>query len=498
MSKISSGTDIYEWLGISEHASQEEIHRAYRQAARRLHPDVNVKAGATEQFLNIKEAYEILSDPDRRAAYDRKISPSQKSTQPVRIDIQYSREAIQRSTEQQLIYANIELQILSDPDQLDEPPPPLNVALVLDTSTSMKGARSEIVKATAIELIRQLRPQDTLSIVAFDDKADVALLAGSHINIRKAEARIHALRASGGTEIFKGLEAGFNEVLRNYRPSHTNHIILITDGHTYGDETACQHLADEAAQKDIGLSSLGIGGKWNDTLLDDLATRTGGDCLYVREPKDIHDLLTNKLTRLRKAYAERMRLDFQCGSGVSLIYAFRLNPEIGALPLESPIKLGSLSMGGRQQILLELIVNPLRPEIEKALLIDGSFSFEIPSRSARYQVPITLFRPVDENPQPETPSHPISKALSKLTLYRMQEKANEDISNGKFAEASIRLKNVATHLLAQGEPELAQTVLDEAKLIEQGQNLSEEGKKRIKYGTRALLLPAGNNQDNES
>ncbi|MEW6405146.1 MAG: DnaJ domain-containing protein [Chloroflexota bacterium] len=497
MSSIPSETNLYEWLGISEHASQDEIHRAYRKAARRLHPDVNIEAGATEHFLNIKEAYEVLSDPDRRAAYDQKIPRSHEPTQPVRIDIRYSREAIQHSTEQQLIYAHIELQILPDPDHIAEPPPPLNVALVLDTSTSMKGARLEIVKATAIELIRQLRPQDTVSIVAFDDKAEISLLAGSHINIRKAEARIHGLHASGGTEIYKGLEAGFNEVLRNYRPSHTNHIILITDGHTYGDETACQRLANEAAQKDIGLSSLGIGGKWNDTLLDDLATRTGGDCLYVREPKDIRDLLTKKMTRLQEAYAERMSLDFQCGSGISLNYAFRLSPEIGALPIESPIKLGSLSMGSSQRILLELIVDPIPPEVEKALLFDGAFRFEIPSKSASYQIPITLFRPVDTDPQPETPSHHISKALSRLTLYRMQEKANEEISNGKFVEASIRLKNVATHLLAQGEPELAQTVLAEAEKIKLGQNLSEEGKKRIKYGTRALLLPAGNNQDHE-
>ena len=498
MSSILSGTNLYERLGISENASLDEIQRAYRKAARRLHPDVNIEAGATEHFINVKEAYEILMDPDRRTAYDQNIPQSQKTTQPVRIDIQYSRSGLQHSTEQQLLYASIEMEILPDPAHKDESPPPLNVTLVLDTSTSMRGARLNIVKATAIELIRQLRSKDTISIIAFDDRADIALPAGAHINIRKAEGRIHALHASGGTEIFKGLEAGFNEVLRNYRPSNTNHIILITDGHTYGDEIACQRLADEAAQKDIGLSSLGIGGKWNDTLLDDLAIRTGGDCLYIHEPKDIRDLLTQKLKRLRKAYAERISLDFEPGPGVSLNYAFRLKPEIGVLPLEPPIKLGSLSKGNRQRILLELVIDPIPPEVQQALLIDGQFSFEIPSKSASYRIPITLLRPVYADAQPDTPSPHISKALSKLTLYRMQEKAQEEISKGEFADASTRLKNVATHLLAQGEPELAQTVSTEAEHIKNGRNLSEEGKKRIKYGTRALLLPEGNNQDNES
>ncbi len=497
MSSMSDETNLYERLGISEYASQDEILRAYRKAARRLHPDVNVEAGATEHFINIKEAYEVLIDPHKRAAYDQNIPQTQKPAQPVRIDIQYSQTVIQHSTEPQLIYAHIEMEILPDPTLSDEPPPPLNVALVLDTSTSMKGARLDIVKATAIELIRQLRPQDTVSIIAFNDKAKIAIPSGSHANSRKAEGRIHALHARGGTEIFKGLEAGFKEVQRNYRPSYTNHIILITDGHTYGDEKDCQDLADAAAQKGIGLSSLGIGGRWNDVLLDDLATRTGGNCLYVHKPKDIRDLLTKKLNRLQQAYAEQMSLDFRCGSGINLNYAFKLAPESGALSLESPVKLGSLPKGNHLQVLLELIVDPMPIEVKEALLIDGDFLFEIPSKSASYQIPIMLCRSVDANPPPETPSPKITKALSKLTLYRIQEKAREEISKGELAKASTRLKYIATHLLAQGEPELAQVVLTEAAQIEERQDLSEEGKKRIKYGTRALL-PAGNNQVSES
>jgi len=491
----SSRTNLYERLGIMDHASPNEIQKAYHEAALRLHPDVNVEVGATELFLDVKEAYEILSDQNRRTAYDQNIPQSQTPSHPVRVNIEYSRQAIQNTTEQQLIYAYIEKEILPDPNHSDGPSPPINVALVLDTSTSMKGARLEIVKATAIELIRQIQSRDTVSIITFNDKAYVALPASSHINARQAEARIRALQATGGTEIFQGLEAGYCEVLRNYQTSNTNHIILITDGHTYGDELECQRLADEASQKDIGLSSLGIGGKWNDTLLDDLGRRTGGECLYVHDPKDIRNLLTKKLAKLQRAYAERITLDFKLGSNITLNFAFRLSPEIGPLPLESPIKLASLSKGSCQRILLELIVEQISPQIEKALLLDGVFSFEIPSNHSSYQVPITLHCPVNPNPQPETPSSRIYDALAKLTLYRMQEEANEEISSGDFTKASTRLKNMATHLLAQGETELAQTVLTEAEQIRKGHNYSEDGKKRIKYGTRALLLSANNNQD---
>ena len=484
--------NFYERLGVPEYATAEEIRKAYREAARRFHPDVNIEAGATEHFLDIKEAYEILINAESRASYDSDGQSFQRTSQPVRIDIQYSRPSIHHSKEQQLLYALLEIDIIPDSTHVDDPAPPLNISLILDTSTSMKGARLDVLKATAIEFVRNLRPQDIVSIISFNDKADIALPARSRTNPKIAEGRIHGLQARGGTEIFNGLQTGYDEVLKNYKPSNTNHIILITDGHTYGDGQDCQNLADDAANKDIGLSSLGIGGKWNDVLLDDLATRTGGDCFYVNNPKEISNMLTKKLTRLQKAYAERLCLEFECGQNISLNYAFRLLPEVGVLRLNSPFKLGSLSKSGRQQILFEFVATPIRPEVKKVLLFNGIFSFDLPSSSSSFQVPVDLAIDIQQEKDPAIPPGPITKALAKLTLYRMQELAKKDISDGKFSEASARLKNVATHLASQGESELARTVLAEAEHIKSGENLSEEGKKQIKYGTRSLLLPVGN------
>lgn len=62
--------DYYSAMGISRDATQDEIKRAYRKLARKYHPDVSKEPDAEERFKKIGEAYEVLKDPEKRAAYD--------------------------------------------------------------------------------------------------------------------------------------------------------------------------------------------------------------------------------------------------------------------------------------------------------------------------------------------------------------------------------------------------------------------------------------------
>lgn len=479
--------DYYAVLGVFRDASQEEIKRAYFESAQRLHPDKNVAAGETELFLEIQKAYEVLSNPKRRVLYDATLPPEIEANSVLKHEIIFSRPNLVKLSEQQLVYVLLEIGARTEKESL--PTPPLNLCLVLDRSTSMQGDKMDMVKATAIQLLRSLRSEDVLSVIAFSDYAEVIVPASLNIDNKKQENRIQMIQASGATEIFNGLQAGLKEIRRTLDPSRVNHIILLTDGQTYGDEQACLKLAEEAASMNIGITGMGIGNDWNDIFLDALAGKTGGSSAYISKPKDIQRLLVDKFNTLISTFADDVLLEFKTSEHVQLNYVFRLQPEGGCVVLESPMHLGPILRDTPLQVLFEFLVNSPALTEDVVTLLNGSLKASITVHPTPVPpIRFNLSREVQVNPSLEPPPTRMLSALSRLTLYRLQERARTSADQGQYEAASRHLQNLATHLLAQGENSLAKTALLEADNLERMHAWTANGSKDIKYNTRALLI----------
>src|SRR5512138_482866 len=438
--------DYYTLLGITRDASLEEIKRAYFEAARKLHPDKNTAAGETELFLGVQQAYETLTNSKRRMQYDATLPPEETPSHPYTHKVLYSRSNLVRLDESQLLYFILE--VGAPASARESPCSPLNVCLVLDRSTSMQGEKMDIVKATAIQVLRNLRAQDILSVVTFSDRAEVIIPAAYHQDKARLEAKIQMIQPSGATEIYQGLEAGVKEVMRSLDKKRINHIILLTDGRTYGDEQQCLALASKLAQHGIGISGMGIGQEWNDIFLDVLSTRTGGSSAYIAQPQDIKRLLLEKFNALAKTYAEDVTLDLKNLQDVQLTYAFRLQPDPSPLALgEDTLHLGPILQDTSTQVIFEYIIRPKAVKSETLTIMDGTLKVSIASQVL--PVPplrMQLKRSISDSPETDPPPPQIVQALSRLMLYRMQERAHREVEKGNIDGATRQLKALASNL----------------------------------------------------
>jgi Ca-activated chloride channel family protein len=302
-------------------------------------------------------------------------------------------------------------------------------------------------------------------------------------------ATVSTMRASGATAMYEGLRDGMREVSRNFHPHYINHLVLITDGHTYGDADSCLELADEARAKGVAISAMGIGEDWNDEFLDQLASRTGGSSAYIASHRAVTAFVEDRIRSLGTAYAERVQLVIAPAPGVKLDSIFKVSPD--PLPLDAdpqPIPLGLLDVSAPTSLIAQfsiLVQDDAGPEYHLGrILADADI---LMGKNSKEQAVVDLKATVTDNPVQSRPPTQLLQALSKVTLYRLQEHARTAIEQGDIEEATRSLRLLSTRLLERGEEELALEASREADRVAATREISNEGHKSLKYGTRALI-----------
>ncbi|MGC9357016.1 MAG: VWA domain-containing protein [Anaerolineae bacterium] len=480
--KIDPEKDYYAFLDLSVEAEEAEIKQAYRQLARRYHPDA--REGDEEAFRRVQEAYEVLGNRALRRAYDRQreargLTPDA----PISCDFLLSRTRIPAMDSDQMIYLLVEIEPARDlPKQRQS----LNLALVIDRSTSMSGHRIENVKLAAHDLVDSLRPSDRLAVVAFSDRAEI--LAESTRGDDKVElhSAISHLHPGGGTEIYRGLVAGLDEVRRHATPESIDHVIFLTDGRTYGDESLALAEAQRAGAEGIGISALGIGEDWNDLFLDALARRGNGVSEYINSPTQIRALLRDQIRDLGSIVARGVRLQMTPTDYVRVPSVYRVAPYIENMltPSGEPILLGNLS-DETVILLMEIVVR--QPQTGDRRMVRLDLEANTHDQQARIRIRRDVVaRFVMGRPEPEAVPMRLLSLLARLSIFRLQEQAWEALESGNAEHATHLLESAATRLFDMGYRELAQAALVEAGRVSRGGTASLGGRKKLRYGTRSL------------
>lgn len=481
--------DYYEILEVPPTATNDEIRQAHRTLARRYHPDVNKDPSADRRFQEIQEAFETLGNPEERQKYDRlREQQGLDKSSALTLRAIASHKTLLAIPEEQAYYVLLNVTPAGD---LPTSRLPLNLCLVLDRSTSMQGMRLQQVKEATRQIIDKLQPDDALGLVVFSDRSEVLLPSQRNVDKAMAKSIASTIQPGGGTEMLQGLLAGLEEIERNRSDTSVNHLILLTDGQTYGDEQGCLEQAEVAGQRQISLSTMGIGSDWNEDLLDQMAALCGGVSTYIDSPRKVVDIFKETVRNLGMVVARELVMTINPRPGIRLQEAFQITPHIRRLEARGDkMVLGPLGTDQGKAVLMEFRVQglPLNEQRLMRITIEG----DVPSQASRRSWEwVELTARLSEAPDPEADiPPPIVTALGKLAIFKMQEKAMKDLEAGEISAATQRLETMATRLLNLGETDLARAALLEAGRLARTGDLSPEGRKKIRYGTRALsILP---------
>lgn len=198
---------------------------------------------------------------------------------------------------------------------------PVHLSVVVDTSGSMAGAgKITHAQMATRELAGLLRPEDTFSVVTFDDRATTRVLSGP-VDLARVDRAVRAMVPSGGTNLYDGLQRGLQEL---DRPDFggVKRVVVLSDGKaTVGntDPSSLSALAGSEVADGISVSALGLGLDYNEDLLASMSDLGGGTYRFVDQPGQLSRLFAEELHQMTAVAGREASLEVALPEGVELL-----------------------------------------------------------------------------------------------------------------------------------------------------------------------------------
>ena len=198
---------------------------------------------------------------------------------------------------------------------------PLNLALVLDRSGSMSGAKLEYAKAATKYVIERLQKEDRVSLVTFDDRVEIPLpnSAAQNINIEKV---LNTIEDRGSTNLHGGWLEGGTQVASKLQPGALNRVLLLSDGMANVGITNTDSIASDVrglASRGISTSTFGVGRDYDEDMMQTLAQAGDGNYYFIEHPNDLPRIFGAELTGLNNTFARTVSLGLETNKGVKVL-----------------------------------------------------------------------------------------------------------------------------------------------------------------------------------
>lgn len=335
-------------------------------------------------------------------------------------------------------------------------------------------------------IVERLDGNDRFALIACAEEAVVlnrSTSGAARAELARGIGRLASLNLGEQTDLARGIERAIDE-LRQGRQGSTSRIdrlLLLTDGFTQNPE-ACLALASAAAADGIAISTIGLGGEFQDEVLTALADRSGGRALFLHTPDEIPRAIAAELEASRNASAHAVSLTITPGDGMLLRRVTQIRPTLTTLHETNTLQpvslvLGDLAAKAQISVLLEFLVVP-RPAGCATLAEFALATANGPERSTKLDVCY----------QASVPAAPaeLLDAAARAAAARLQRRAQAQAAAGSLAEAARLMRAAATRFEALGERELSVIAREQAENFEQGRAANALITKQLTYATRRL------------
>lgn len=341
---------------------------------------------------------------------------------------------------------------------------PLNLSLVLDRSGSMSGAPLAAARDAACMLIRRLRTEDRVSVVAYDDQVSTVAEPATGEEQEQLPDAIATIRPGGSTNLSGGWLAARDLVAANQREGGVNRILLLTDGLAnvgITDPATLVGLCRSAAAGGIGTTTLGFGPDFDEDLLAAMADAGGGGTHYIEHVEQASSVFEQEIEGLLSIAAQNVRVQVRPGADAEYAHVAHGYPSHSEESLLT-VEVGDLYAREPKRLLLEVLLSPDTPVGADAEVATLTVTAHVLTPEGGVELR-TISLPITLSPEHGGRTDPVvRKEVLLLSAAKAREDALRAREAGDYERGSATLREAISTLsaFADSDPELAAEVED--------------------------------------
>lgn len=360
--------------------------------------------------------------------------------------------------------------------------PPLNIALVIDRSGSMSGAKLQAAKAASCFAVQQLQPSDRVSVTIYDDNVETLVPSTLAENKTSILRSIEQVRSGGSTDLHGGWVDGATQVGRYLDNRNLNRVLILTDGLANAGVTEPDKIVADVkalATRGVTTSTLGVGNDYNEDLLEAMAVNGDGNYYFIEGASDLERIFASELQGLMATLGHTVSLGIEPQNGA------KVQDVLNDLTRNSfgRLQLPNLVAGNAIEVVVKLHIPAQRSE---TALCNFRLAWSSPNQAERNKERVSLSLPVVSSsewhdlPKDER----VTSQVELMNVTRIRESAVKAIERGEVDEVMDFLG--AAGSVAAASP--AAWAAEELREVEQLRNDLQSGERAraLKFGKHSL------------